>query len=150
MAALMMKAKKVERSTLNIKFALVSVITLLLSACGSEESISLTNKSIVYCSEGSPESFNPQIITSGTTVDATTNQLYNRLISFNSKDNSIKPSIAKDWHMTKNGKMVTFYLRKGIAFHQTDYFTPTRTLNADDVLFSFNRILDENHEYHQV
>ncbi len=132
------------------KVAAIAIFTALLTACGFEESLSLSNKSIVYCAEGSPESFNPQIITSGTTVDATANHLYNRLITFNSDDNSIKPSIAKSWHVTKNGKMVTFYLRKNIAFHQTDYFTPTRTLNADDVLFSFNRILDPDHEYHQI
>ena len=46
--------------------------------------------------------------------------------------------------------MVTFYLRKDIKFHQTAYFTPTRDLNADDVLFSFNRMLDVTHEYHSV
>ena len=46
--------------------------------------------------------------------------------------------------------MVTFYLRKDVHFHQTKYFTPTRTLNADDVLFSFNRIIDENHPYHDI
>ena len=150
MVVLMMKAKRFALNKQAINLTLALALITLLSACSSEESLSLSNKSLVYCAEGSPESFNPQIITSGTTVDATANQLYNRLITFNAKDNSIKPSIAKSWHVTGDGKMVTFYLRKNIAFHHTDYFTPSRTLNADDVLFSFNRILDENHQYHQV
>jgi cationic peptide transport system substrate-binding protein len=150
MVVLMMKAKRFALNKQAINMTLALALITLLSACSSEESLSLSNKSLVYCAEGSPESFNPQIITSGTTVDATANQLYNRLITFNAKDNSIKPSIAKSWHVTGDGKMVTFYLRKNIAFHHTDYFTPSRTLNADDVLFSFNRILDESHQYHQV
>jgi len=150
MVVLTMKANRIALIKLVTKMALASAVVTLLSACSSEESLSLSNKSIVYCAEGSPESFNPQIITSGTTVDATASQLYNRLITFSRKDNSIKPSIAKSWHVTRDGKMVTFYLRKNIAFHQTDYFIPSRTLNADDVLFSFNRILDESHQYHQV
>jgi len=150
MVVLMMKAKRFALNKQAINLTLALALITLLSACSSEESLSLSNKSLVYCAEGSPESFNPQIITSGTTVDATANQLYNRLITFNAKDNSIKPSIAKSWHVTGDGKMVTFYLRKNIAFHHTDYFTPSRTLNADDVLFSFNRILDESHQYHQV
>ena len=128
----------------------LALFIIVLSGCDSNETLSLSKKSIIYCSEGAPESFNPQTVTSGTTIDATANQLYNRLIEFNPTDNSIIPAIAKSWHVTRDGKMVTFYLRKDIEFHQTTYFSPTRTLNADDVLFSFNRMLDENHQYHPI
>jgi cationic peptide transport system substrate-binding protein len=123
---------------------------LVLVGCDSNETLSLSKKSIIYCSEGAPESFNPQTVTSGTTIDATANHLYNRLIEFNPVDNSIIPSIAKSWHVTRDGKMVTFYLRKDVQFHQTSYFSPTRALNADDVLFSFNRMFDETHQYHPI
>lgn len=128
----------------------LALFIIVLTGCDSSETLSLSKKSIIYCSEGAPESFNPQTVTSGTTIDATANQLYNRLIEFNPTDNSVVPAIAKSWHVTRDGKMVTFYLRKDIEFHQTAYFTPTRNLNADDVLFSFNRMLDENHLYHPV
>jgi len=128
-------------------------LTGLLALIGCDSSSDaglLTQKSIIYCSEGSPESFNPQTVTSGVTIDATSNQLYNRLISFQSKDNDIAPSIAKSWHVTRDGKKLTFYLRKDVSFHRTNYFKPTRKLNADDVIFSFNRILDPNNEFHSV
>jgi cationic peptide transport system substrate-binding protein len=121
-----------------------------LVACNDDNNQSLSENSIIYCSEGSPESFNPQTVTSGTTIDATSNQLYNRLISFKGDKNSIAPSLAKSWHVTRDGKMITFYLRKNVEFHQTSYFTPTRFFNADDVLFSFNRILSAEHPYHHV
>mgnify|MGYP003668366336 CR=1 FL=1 len=127
-----------------------ALLIMVLSGCDSNESLSLSKKSIIYCSEGPPESFNPQTVSSGTTIDATSNQLYNRLIEFNPTDNSIIPAIAKSWHVTRDGKMITFYLRKDVQFHHTSYFMPTRALNADDVLFSFNRMLDENHEYHPI
>lgn len=39
-------------------------------------------KTLVYCSEGSPEGFNPQLFTSGTTYDASSRQIYNRLVEF--------------------------------------------------------------------
>lgn len=132
------------------KYALLLALLTLLLGCSNENTNSLSTKSIIYCSEGSPEGFNPQIITSGVTIDATSNQLYNRLISFSGNDNEIAPSLAKSWHVTKDGKKITFYLRKDVKFHTTNYFTPTRNLNADDVLFSFNRILDPTHEYHEV
>jgi cationic peptide transport system substrate-binding protein len=130
-------------------FMLAVVIPFGLSACDKSKSGSLGTKSIVYCSEGSPENFNPQTITSGVTIDATSNQLYDRLITFNS-DNTLAPALATAWHVTKDGKKITFYLRKDVSFHHTEYFTPSRTFNADDVLFSFNRILKPAHSFHSI
>lgn len=130
-------------------FAIATVMTVLVG-CKDGDKLSLSERSIIYCSEGSPETFNPQLSTSGTTSDATSKQLYNSLIMFKGRSNTLGPSLAKSWHVTRDGKKITFYLRKDVNFHQTSYFTPTRTLNADDILFSFNRVLDNNHPYHHV
>jgi len=128
--------------------------TFFLSGCDvlndEDVSNSLKEKSIVYCAEGSPESFNPQTITSGTTTDTTANHLYDGLIAFDPDTLEVMPSLAKSWHVTRDGKMITFYLRKDVSFHSNKSFQPTRLLNADDVLFSFNRILDSNHDFHSV
>ncbi len=134
----------------NLKFISILLLCFLLSACNEEGKLSLSERSVIYCAEGSPETFNPQLVTSGTTIDATSNQLYNRLIAYQGDDNILSPAIAKSWHVTRDGKKVTFYLRKDITFHQTDYFAPTRTLNADDVIFSFERVLNFAHPYHLV
>jgi dipeptide transport system substrate-binding protein len=37
-------------------------------------------KTLVYCSEGSPEGFDPGLYTAGTTFDATSRTVYNRLV----------------------------------------------------------------------
>lgn len=147
-----MKRNKIATLIVDGMFKLSSLValSLLLSACGESNKLSLTQRSIIYCSEGSPESFNPQLVTSGTTIDATSQQLYDRLIAYKGKENTLTPAIAKSWHVTKDGKKITFYLRQDVSFHQTDYFTPSRNLNADDVIFSFNRIIDKEHPYHQV
>lgn len=126
----------------------LSLISLL--GCNDESIVSLSEHSVIYCAEGSPETFNPQLVTSGTTIDATSNQLYDRLITYQGKENTLIPALAKSWHVTRNGKKITFYLRKDVPFHRTDYFTPSRFLNADDVIFSFNRILDTKHPFHLV
>jgi len=123
---------------------------LSLWGCNNESITSLSERSVIYCAEGSPETFNPQLVTSGTTIDATSNQLYDRLITFQGADNTLTPALAKSWHVTRDGRKVTFYLRKDVPFHQTDYFTPTRLLNADDVIFSFNRIIKPEHPFHLV
>ncbi len=133
-----------------IYFLTLPFLSVLLQGCNDEDTTLLSTKSIIYCSEGSPEGFNPQTVTSGVTTDATSNQLYNRLVAYSGDEHEISPSLAKSWHITKDGKKVTFYLRKDVEFHHTSYFTPSRKLNAEDVIFSFNRILNVEHEYHEV
>ncbi|XQW86072.1 ABC transporter substrate-binding protein [Thalassotalea piscium] len=135
-----------ECSTMRLLIAFLGLLSLY--GCSYDEDMSLSNESIVYCSEGVPEGFNPQTVTSGVTIDVTSNQLYNRLITYDTDNITIIPSLAKSWHVTKDGKKVTFYLRHNVQFHQTSYFTPTRPLNADDVIFSFERILDTTHPYY--
>ena len=107
-------------------------------------------KTLVYCSEGSPEGFNPSLYTAGTTFDASSRTLYNRLVEFERGSTEIVPALAESWDISDDGLEYTFHLRPGVKFHTTDAFTPSRDFNAEDVLYSFQRQLDPNHPYHQV
>lgn len=60
------------------------------------------------------------------------------------------PSLAKSWTMSGDGLTYTFSLREGIAFQSTDWFKPTRQFNAQDVVFSFKRVIDPSHPFHAV
>lgn len=106
-------------------------------------------KTLIYCSEGSPEGFDPAPYTTGTTFDASSVPLYNRLVEFKRGETSIIPGLAERWEISDDGLEYTFFLRKGVKFHTTPYFKPTREFNADDVLFSFNRQRDKNSPWHQ-
>ncbi len=103
----------------------------------------------VFCSEGSPSSFNPQVATDGTTFDAT-HAVYNRLVEFKYGTTEVIPSLAESWEASKNGLEYTFKLRRGVKFHKTDFFTPTRDFNADDVIFSFDRQRNAENPFHNV
>jgi len=130
-----------------------SILPLYILLTGCEQNHSDNSRvlpGIVYCSEGDPNTFNPQLTTTGTTTDATSYQLYNRLVEYDPALGTIAPGLAHHWHINENGKIYTFYLRKKVSFHTNNYFNPTRTFNADDVLFSFNRIIDKQHPYNQV
>ena len=124
----------------------ICISSMLLAACGQAQLPS----GLVYCSEGNPESFNPQLVTSGTTIDATSHQLYNRLVNYSQTKGDITPGLATQWLVSEDGLSYQFTLREHVSFHKTHHFTPTRDLNADDVLFSFNRIIDPLHPYHLV
>ncbi|GHA20632.1 ABC transporter substrate-binding protein [Devosia pacifica] len=105
-------------------------------------------KTLVYCSEGSPEGFDPAPYTSGTTFDASSRAIYNRLVQFTPGTTQTEPGLAESWEVSEDGTEYTFHLREGVQFHSTDYFTPTRDFNADDVLFSFERQWQEDHPWH--
>ncbi len=118
----------------------------LLVACGPQRLPS----GLVYCSEGNPESFNPQLVTSGTTIDATSHQIYSRLVDYDTQSGKLVPALATSWAMSDDGLSYRFTLRENVQFQHSKRFTPTRPFNADDVLFSFKRIIDTQHPYHFV
>jgi dipeptide transport system substrate-binding protein len=107
-------------------------------------------KTLVFCSEGSPEGFNPQLYTSGTTFDASSRQIYNRLIEAERGTTNLTPALAESYTVSDDGLIYTFKLRPGVKWQTTDAFTPSREFNADDVIFSIMRQLDPNHPYHKV
>ncbi|MDF2231738.1 ABC transporter substrate-binding protein [Albimonas sp. CAU 1670] len=96
-------------------------------------------KTLVYCSEGSPEGFDPALYTAGTTFDASSHPVYNQLVEFVTGSTEIQPGLAERWEVSEDGLEYTFHLRQGVKFHSNDQFTPTRDFNADDVIFTFER-----------
>jgi dipeptide transport system substrate-binding protein len=108
-----------------------------------------TAKTLVYCSEGSPENFNPQVNTTGTSFD-TAYPVFNRLVEFKPGTTEIMPALAESWDVSDDGLTYTFHLRKGVRFHTRGSFTPTRDFDADDVIATFNRMWKADDPYSKV
>ncbi|MEK7356950.1 MAG: ABC transporter substrate-binding protein, partial [Bdellovibrionota bacterium] len=89
-------------------------------------------KTFVYCSEASPSTFNPQLATDGPTFNASSRPIYNRLVDFERGGTKVLPSLAEKWDVSKDGKQITFHLRKNVQWQTTATFKPTRAFNADD------------------
>ncbi len=107
-------------------------------------------KTLIYCSEGSPEGFNPSLYTAGTTFDASSRQIFDKLVHFKHGTTEIEPGLAESWEVSDDGLEYTFHLREGVTFHSNDSFTPSRDFNADDVIFTFERQGNPDHPYHGV
>ncbi|KDO01339.1 MULTISPECIES: ABC transporter substrate-binding protein [Pseudomonas] len=125
---------------LPLQAALAAV--LLSTAAG------LSAKPLVVCTEASPEGFDIVQYTTAVTADASAEAIFNRLVDFKPGTTDIQPALAERWDISADGLTYTFHLREGVKFHTTDYFKPTRDMNADDVLWSFRRQLDPNHPWH--
>ncbi len=107
-------------------------------------------KTLVFCSEGSPEGFNPSLYTAGTTFDASSRAMFDQLVHFKRGTTVIEPGLAESWAVSADGLVYTFKLRKGVKFHTSKNFQPTRDFNADDVLYSFERQWKQDHRDHKL
>jgi ABC-type transport system substrate-binding protein len=106
------------------------------------------------CLPADPISFNPQLSSDEATL-FTTRMIYDRLVEQRPAPNGrastqVDPGLAESWNVSKDGLVYTFQLRRGVPFHRTAYFTPTRHLGAEDVIFSFNRQRLSTHPFHRV
>ena len=124
-------------------------MTLVLLTCWSLP-LSAAKKTFVYCSEGSPSTFNPQLAMDGTSFNASSRTVYNRLVEFERGKTRLVPGLAESWSYDPAKMTWTFNLRKGVQWHSSTLFKPTRAFNADDVLFSFNRQRLPKHPWHKV
>ncbi|GAB4386745.1 ABC transporter substrate-binding protein [Albidovulum sp.] len=130
---------------MNLRYHLATgaVLAALLGGAASA-------KTLVYCSEGSPEGFDPALYTSGTTFDASEHPIYDKLVLFVTGTTEVEPGLAESWEVSEDGLEYTFHLRKGVKFHSNDIFTPSRDFNADDVIFSFERQWKADNPYNTV
>ena len=105
---------------------------------------------LTVCTEASPEGFDVVQYNSLTTTNASADVLMNRLVEFDAKTGKVIPSLADSWTVSPDGLTYAFKLHPGVKFHGTQYFKPARELNAQDVLFSFQRMLDPANPWHKV
>ena len=107
-------------------------------------------RTLVFCSEASPENFTPALNTTGNSFDAA-RPVYDKLTEFKRGTTQVEPGLAESWTVSPDAKTFTFNLRAGVKVHSgVNGFKPTRDFNADDVLFSFERQWKEDHPYAKV
>ncbi|MGL5815086.1 MAG: ABC transporter substrate-binding protein SapA [Aeromonas sp.] len=123
-------------------------LLVLVTGCQKQDEASKTG--LIYCVEGAPQTFNPQLANSAVTLDASARPLYDRLLEVNANTLGIEGGLATRWRVSDDGLTYRLTLRKGVSFHRTPWFNPSRPFNADDVLFTYQRLLDEHHPFHRI
>jgi dipeptide transport system substrate-binding protein len=106
-------------------------------------------KVLVYCADASPEGFDPALWDSTSTFNVTT-QMLEGLLAVKRGSGELVPELASAWQLAPDARSITFQLRRGVRFHTTPYFKPTREMNADDVLFTLGRMVDAQHPFHKA
>ena len=90
-----------------------------------------------------PKSLDPAAVTAVNDFRILVN-LYEGLTKYESGTLEVAPGLAESWEISEDGTEYTFSLREGVTFHDGTPF------NAEAVKFNFDRMLNEDHPYHDT
>lgn len=138
-----------SRSSLRRKLLLKPTVLCALALPALLAMAPAAAKTLVFCSEGSPENFAPSVNTTGTSFDAS-EQIYDNIVKFERGGTKVIPGLAESWTVSKDGTEYTFHLRKGVKWQSNKNFKPSRDFNADDILFTMERQWVESDPFFKV
>ena len=113
---------------------------LLLALAGAVQAAG----TLTVCTEAAPEGFDVTQSTSAVVNDAVGRTVYEQLLAVKRGTVEVEPALAERWEISADGLQYTLHLRRGVKFHTTPWFKPTRDMNADDVVFSIRRLMDRS------
>lgn len=145
---------KVDRKV--FKYINVVLICILFS-CGQNEgnSIQIGDGGVFkYCETNRINTLHPPLV-SDQSSKRIASQVFESLVKLNTEDLEVKPSIAKKFTFNPDNFTYTFFLKKGVFFHNNPCFTngKGREVKADDVIFTFKQLCTKqliNSSYYNV
>jgi peptide/nickel transport system substrate-binding protein len=85
----------------------------------------------IFGNQGEPVCLDPAIMSDGVTARVT-NQIFETLVKYEKDTTNVVASLAEKWESSPDGKVWTFYLRKGVKFHDgTDFDASAVVKNWD-------------------
>jgi dipeptide transport system substrate-binding protein len=141
-----MKSEPLSRRLSLAAFALAVVAGMLGAAPARAQSSGL----LTVCLEAAPDGFDVAQYTAAVTHDAIGITIFDQLMHFNRKSGEPEPALAEKMVTSPDGLSYTATLRRGVKFQTTPWFKPTRDMNADDVMFSVNRLMDPKSPWRAV
>ncbi|MGC4103376.1 ABC transporter substrate-binding protein [Ferruginibacter sp.] len=125
----------------NYSLFIISLSTIVVS-CNTHQH---PDKKIFHYNESSGLASLDPAFAKNKQVMWSVHQLYNTLVEIDS-NMQLAPSVAKRWSISDDNLVFTFYLRNDVFFTNDDCFAngKGRKLTAQDVEYSFKRIVDKN------
>jgi peptide/nickel transport system substrate-binding protein len=90
-----------------------------------------------------PQALDPHAVTAVNDFRILMN-LYDGLVRYAPGTLEVEPALATAWTVSEDGTTYTFTLRDGVSFHDGTPF------DAEAVVFNFERMLNEDHPYHDT
>lgn len=122
--------------------ALIGCVSLFIGllSCNSSD---FNHRVFKYNLVNHPNSLDPAFSKSLSSIWIS-GHIFNTLVETDDSS-QITPSLAKSWDISEDGLSYTFHLNTEVYFHKHPHFgaDSTRTMKAQDVVFSLNRIVDK-------
>jgi peptide/nickel transport system substrate-binding protein len=118
-----------------------ALATLTLAGCSAGEAVDVggsgsgSGENLVAAIAGEPDTLDPQKTSNYFSFQVLEN-VFDTLVEPD-ENLEMQPALAESWELSDDQLTWTFTLRDGVTFHDGSEFT------ADDVVYSFNRIIDE-------
>lgn len=90
-----------------------------------------------------PQALDPHAVTAVNDFRILMN-VYDGLVRYGSGTLEVEPALAESWEISEDGTVYTFNLRDGVSFHDGSAF------DAQAVVWNFERMLNEDHPYHET
>lgn len=103
---------------------------------------------IAVCAETVPQTLDPAGAATQSIIPLGAHQVLDRLVTIADDGLTVEPRLARWWDITDDGRSVIFKLRRGVQFQERDDFSPSRPFGPEDVVFTFERLLDPEHRFH--
>jgi peptide/nickel transport system substrate-binding protein len=129
------EAERRREVTRRIKICLFAALAVLglVAAAGAATSRSGASKdTLVFAGAADPALLDPSLVSDGESLRVT-DQVFNSLVGFKLGGTAVVPELATGWSVSKNHRVWTFKLRKGVTF------TDGTPFNAAAVCFNFTR-----------
>ncbi|MCP4444845.1 MAG: ABC transporter substrate-binding protein [Myxococcales bacterium] len=110
-------------------------------ACGGKEGAGQGPVTLIVGRVSDAIGLDPARVTDNESVEIC-GQIYESLLRYRSGTTEVEAGLAVSWEVSEDGRQWDFQLREGVKFHDGTPF------DAEAVVFSFQRQLDENHPYH--
>ncbi len=121
---------------------LIGAICTTMLGCnggqGGSVSIGATTNTVIYGRGEDAATLDPINTDVGESVKVMVN-LFDTLVTYHDETTELVPSLATEWSTSEDGRTWTFKLREKVKFHDGTPF------NADAVVFSFERIILDEH-----
>ncbi len=118
--------------------AFIASLIAALVACSTGEKVDLGDDAsgrLIAAIAGEPDQLDPNKTSAYFSFEVLEN-VYDTLVEPDA-DLQMRPALAESWDVTPDQLTWTFHLRRGVKFHDGS------PLSADDVVFTYRRIIDE-------
>ena len=116
----------------------IATLIVALVACSTGEKVDLGDDAsgrLIAAIGGEPDQLDPSKTSAYFSFEVLEN-VFDTLVEPDA-DLQMRPALAESWDVTPDQLTWTFHLRRGVTFHDGS------PLTADDVVFSYRRIIDE-------